>query len=50
MLYVGRSGAEKGVDHLVQGFAAAMSSALIALLLIIGDGPVRTELESLARC
>jgi hypothetical protein len=38
------------IGHLVQRFAAAMSSGLIALLLVIGDGSVRTELESLARC
>ena len=47
-IYVGRLSQEKGLDPLIRGFAQAAAAASGSLLLLIGDGPMRAELESLA--
>ena len=48
-IYVGRLAPEKGLVELVRGFAHAAPSAPSALLVLVGDGPMRPELEALAR-
>lgn len=48
-IYVGRLSQEKGLHGLLRGFAQATRSVPDALLLLVGDGAVRSDLESLAR-
>jgi glycosyltransferase involved in cell wall biosynthesis len=47
-IYVGRLSAEKGLPGLVRGFALASRADPDALLLLVGDGAQRRELEALA--
>lgn len=46
--YVGRLSPEKGLPLLLCSFALAARSVPDALLLLVGDGPMRAELEALA--
>ena len=48
-IYVGRLSHEKGLRELIGGFARGAYRYPEALLLLVGDGAVRSELESLAR-
>ena len=48
VIYVGRLSSEKGLTGLLRGFAAAARQAPDALLLLVGDGAQRPELEALA--
>lgn len=47
-LYVGRLAAKKGVDWLLRSFARAVEEIPNLHLDIVGDGPMRSELERLA--
>lgn len=47
-IYVGRLSHEKGLPGLLRGFAAAARTETRALLVLVGDGPMRSELEALA--
>ena len=47
--YVGRLSHEKGLPELLRSFARAVPQCPEALLLLIGDGAQRAELEALAR-
>jgi len=47
-VYVGRLSREKGLPSLLRGFALAAREAPRAMLLLVGDGPLRSELETLA--
>ncbi len=49
VVYVGRLSVEKGLPGLLKGFALAMKQAPDMLLLLVGDGPMRPEVEALAR-
>ena len=48
VLFVGRLSYEKGVDDLIRAMALVKTSSS-ARLLVIGEGPMRDELEALAR-
>jgi glycosyltransferase involved in cell wall biosynthesis len=48
-IYVGRLAPEKGLTELAGGFAQAAGGAPGALLILVGDGPARPALETLAR-
>jgi len=48
ILYVGRLSREKGLDHLLEAFRAVAPSAPCARLVLVGDGPLRAELERTA--
>lgn len=48
-IYVGRLSAEKGLPGLVRGFCRAAGTAPESILVLVGDGPMRAELEELAR-
>jgi glycosyltransferase involved in cell wall biosynthesis len=48
-IYVGRLAPEKGLLELVGGFAQAARCVPDALLILVGDGVTRVELETLAR-
>ncbi len=48
VLFVGRLQARKRVDNLIHA-CAALPSELQPRLIVIGDGPVRSELENLAK-
>jgi glycosyltransferase involved in cell wall biosynthesis len=48
-IYVGRLSREKGLRELIGGFALAVQRHPEALLLLVGDGGMRSELEELAR-
>jgi glycosyltransferase involved in cell wall biosynthesis len=48
-IYVGRLSGEKGLKGLIGGFARAAHQYPGALLLLVGDGAMRPELEALAR-
>nr|WP_287212189.1 glycosyltransferase [Mesorhizobium sp.] len=51
-LYVGRLQHRKGLDELLRGFAAyhrAVVASVPMKLVIVGDGPIRVELENLSR-
>lgn len=45
VLYVGRLSREKGLDRVLAGFAGALREVPNARLVIVGDGPLREELE-----
>ena len=47
-VYVGRLSPEKGLASLLRGFAQAARAVPEAILLLIGDGAMRSELETLA--
>ena len=47
-IYVGRLSSEKGLPGLLRGFARAARSSPDAMLVLVGDGPQRAELEALA--
>lgn len=49
VIYTGRLSPEKGLRPLLGGFAAAARTAPQARLLLVGDGPMRKDLEGLAR-
>lgn len=49
VIYVGRLSREKGLPGLLKGFAAAARTAPDAILLLVGDGALLAELESLAK-
>ena len=46
--YVGRLSQEKGLLPLLKGFASVVRNAPEAILLLVGDGALRPELEGLA--
>lgn len=48
VIYVGRLSREKGLPGLLRGFARAASGAPQAMLVLVGDGAQRAELEALA--
>lgn len=48
-IYVGRLSYEKGLRELLRGFARAAAQAPEALLLLVGDGAMRPDLEALVR-
>ena len=48
LLFVGRLGREKNVEFLVRAFAALRTLHPHVRLVIVGDGPIRDELRSLA--
>jgi len=48
-IYVGRLSHEKGLTQLLRGFAKVANSMPRAILLLVGDGAQRAELETLAR-
>ncbi|MCU1337780.1 MAG: hypothetical protein JWO19_3361 [Bryobacterales bacterium] len=48
-IYVGRLSHEKGLTHLLRGFARAAASVPGAMLVLVGDGLQRGELEALAK-
>ena len=47
-IYVGRLSSEKGLPGLIRGFAQTARRSPDAMLLLVGDGPQRAELEALA--
>lgn len=49
ILFVGRLVAKKGLDHLLRAMPAVQASVPGAELIIVGDGPLRERMESLAR-
>lgn len=48
VIYTGRLSPEKGLTGLLRGYALAAQSLPCSLLLLVGDGPMRSELEALA--
>lgn len=48
VIYVGRLSPEKGLSGLLRGFAQTVQSAPGSVLLLVGDGPSRSQLEQLA--
>jgi glycosyltransferase involved in cell wall biosynthesis len=48
VIFVGRLASEKELPSLIQAFAAARRDLPNATLVLVGDGPMRTELETLA--
>ena len=48
-IYVGRLAHEKGLPGLLRGFARSACSAPEAMLVLVGDGAQRAELEALGR-
>ena len=48
VVYTGRLSHEKGIRELFHGFAGAVREIPNAFLILVGDGPMRAELESLA--
>jgi glycosyltransferase involved in cell wall biosynthesis len=49
VLFVGRLVEKKGCAHLIRAMALVKAKLPCARLVVIGDGPLRTELESQAR-
>jgi glycosyltransferase involved in cell wall biosynthesis len=49
IVHVGRLAPEKGQMSLLEGFRAALDAGIDAELRIIGDGPMRAEVEARAR-
>ena len=49
VVYVGRLSREKGLRELLRGFAHAARSAPETILLLVGDGDMRPELEKLGQ-
>jgi len=48
LAYAGRLSAEKGIDILLRAFARVLEAVSRAQLEIVGDGPMRSDLEALA--
>jgi glycosyltransferase involved in cell wall biosynthesis len=48
-IYVGRLSSEKGLHPLLRGFSVAAREVPDAILVLLGDGALRPELEKLAR-
>jgi len=48
ILYVGRMGPEKRLPSLLRGFAHVLTRHPRARLVLVGDGPVRSEVEAVA--
>ncbi len=48
VIYTGRLSHEKGLRELFQGFAGMLPKVPDALVLLVGDGPMRAELEAFA--
>jgi len=48
LIYTGRLGPEKNLDFLLQAFAGLVQAVENMRLLLIGDGPMKTELQRLA--
>lgn len=48
VLYVGRLSQEKGLLELMRAFAAATPRVPEAMLILVGDGPMRPQLDELA--
>lgn len=48
-IYTGRLSPEKGIRELMRGVAEAATHHPEAMLFLVGDGPMRAELETLAR-
>lgn len=49
VIYVGRLSREKGLPELLRAFARAAADAPQSMLVLLGDGAQRSELEALAR-
>lgn len=49
LIYTGRLSTEKGIRELMRGVAEAAQTEPRVMMVLIGDGPIRAELESLAR-
>jgi glycosyltransferase involved in cell wall biosynthesis len=49
VLFVGRLAEKKGVRYLLEAMPAVLAEAPDAMLVIVGDGPLRGELEQQAR-
>lgn len=49
VVYVGRLSQEKGLPGLIGGFARAAARDARAFLLLIGDGPMRAEVEAFVK-
>jgi glycosyltransferase involved in cell wall biosynthesis len=49
ILFVGRLAEKKGVRYLLEAMPAVLTEAPDAMLVIVGDGPLRAELEAQAR-
>ena len=49
VLFVGRLAEKKGLEHLIRAFPEVLSRHPDARLIVVGDGPLRGELEALAR-
>lgn len=49
LMYLGRLGAEKSIDELLICFSWILEESSDLMLLIVGDGPARNELEEMAR-
>lgn len=49
VVYAGRLAPEKGVDVLLDGWAAARARGLLGTLVLVGEGPEREALERRAR-
>ncbi|MEY4416786.1 MAG: hypothetical protein RIQ53_4079 [Pseudomonadota bacterium] len=49
LLFVGRLCAEKGVRVLIDAFVAARARGVAMQLVLVGDGPLRGEIEALVR-
>jgi glycosyltransferase involved in cell wall biosynthesis len=47
-IYTGRLSTEKGIRELMRGVAEAAAAEPAATLVLVGDGPIRPELEALA--
>ncbi len=48
-VYVGRLAPEKGLEHLLRSWKSALSRRQDIRLVLVGDGPLRRELEEMAR-
>lgn len=49
ILFVGRLVSKKGLDHLLRAMSSVEASVPGAELIIVGDGPLRERMESIAR-
>ncbi len=48
MIFVGRMGGEKSIDKLIENFARVNGEIPNSHLLLVGDGPLRTQLKELS--
>lgn len=49
LIYTGRLGPEKNLGFLIQAFAGLVQALKHVRLLLVGDGPLKTELQKLAQ-